>query len=419
MAALLRESFEQDYYIAKTTDTEVKELLLRGHYLGGWPFSASQFKNYIYGIYLKKGSTQLPLVPLISGEETINDDTLIGCVVYGFPEFHASSYVSKWIRSLLNPDESIDDIYNNIRGIIEKDKQEVEKAKIRGYQYQPKARTIIYNILNATNVQDKQILELKRLYILPKFDVKNIESFAIGKGNKAIFDNNSDIQAIISFSDSKVGHYGGVYQATNAIYAGINKPGLHRYIYPRDTLAATIKKYQPQYEKLVFQYPLKPEPKEEEPTDINDYGLDLSKRERIVARYLKAKMPQLQDATLKAAVTRVLDMIEKSPQQTFQFKEIKSMLIKEIIAEQVLKTLNEKSINDKASYQQGLELGLRQRKLGKTAEQRIEYMEKNFPAIPKAFIKGYKTGFSGSRWEKINNALTDFLGRLGSSRIRS
>jgi hypothetical protein len=404
MAYLLSEALEQDYYIAKTTDSEVKELLLRGHYLGHWPFAGSQYKDYIYGIYLKKQSKQLPLVPLVKDEQPINDDTLIGCIVYGFPEFHASSYVSKWIRGLLNPDESIEDIYTNIKGVIEKDKTEEEKAKARGYPYQPKARTIIRNILNATNVQDSQILELKRLYILPKFDLKNIESFAIGRGNKAIFDNNPNIQAIVSFSDSKVGHYGGVYQATNALYAGINKPGLHRYIYPRDTLASTVKRYQKEYEQLVFQYPKKPEPKAEPESDINDYGLDLSKRERIASRYLKNRLPQIQDATLKAAVIRVLDMIEKSPQQTFQFKEVKTMILKEMITESILQSLNE---NDPIyDEKMGRKWGVKDKITGE---------KRDISKFSLEWQKGYKQVQREQWWSKLNSKLTDYMGRLGSS----
>jgi len=336
LVELILEGLEQDYYIKKTTDSEVKELLLRGHYLGAWPFAGSQYKDYIYGIYLKRAAKQLHLTSPPEGQEPPSDDALIGCIVYGFPEFHASSYVSKWLRTLLNPDESIEDIYQNIRAIIEKDKEEEIKAQQRGYPFKSKARVIIHNILNATNVQDNQILELKRLYILPEMDLKNIESFAIGKGNKAIFDNNPNIQAIVSFSDSRVGHHGGVYQATNALYAGINKPGLHRYIYPRDTLAATIKKYQKRYDDLVFQYPKQQPGKEEPEQDINYYGLDISKREKIVVRYLKGILPQLDDETLKDAINKVLDMIEKSPQKTFQFKEIKEMVISELLVEYIL-----------------------------------------------------------------------------------
>jgi len=329
---LITEGLEQDYYIAKTTDTEVKDLLLRGHYLAAWPFAGSQYKDYVYGIYLRRSAKQIQLIPPGEGEKASSDDILVGCIVYGFPEFHASSYVSKWLRSLLNPDESIEDIYQNIRSVIEKDRGEEQKAQQRGYPFRSKARGIIHNILNATNVQDNQILELKRLYVLPEFDLHNIESFAIGKGNKAIFDNNSNIQAIVSFSDSKVGHHGGIYQATNAIYAGINKSGLHRYIYPRDTLASTIKKYQAKYDELVYQYPA-PYAKKEPEQDLDADTLDQTKRERIVTRYLHKRLPQLQDDSLKAAVQRVLDMLEKDPQQHFKLAEIRNMLLREFTAE--------------------------------------------------------------------------------------
>jgi hypothetical protein len=334
LSTILAEGLEQDYYVKKTTAAEVKDLLLRGHYLGAWPFAGSQFKDYIYGIYLKRAKKQMPLVP---GEEG-SDDLLVGCIVYGFPEFHASSYVSKWLRTLLDPEESIESIYQNIRQVITKDAEEERKAKERGYPYSPKAKPIIQNILNATNIQDKQILELKRLYILPEHDLKNIESFAIGKGNKMIFDGNPTVQVIVSFSDSKAGHHGGVYQATNALYAGINKPGLHRYIYPRDNLAATIKKYQQDYENLVFQYP-KPKPDSGEPeTDWEFDKLSLSKRERIVARYLKNLIPTVDDESIKAAVSRVLDFITKSSQSSFRFAEVTNMVLSDLLIEYVMKT---------------------------------------------------------------------------------
>jgi hypothetical protein len=406
LAWILTEGLESDYYIAKTTDTEVKDLLLRGHYLEHWPFAGSQFKDYIYGIYLKRTSKQLPLVPLLPNEQQINEDVLVGCIVYGFPEFHASSYVSKWVRSLLNPNESIEDIYNNIRGVIAKDADEERKAKERGYPFKPKARNVIHNILNATNVQDNQILELKRLYIIPKFDLKNIESFAIAKGNNVVFDNNPNIQVIVSFSDSKVGHHGGIYQATNALYAGINKPGLHRYIYPRDTLASTIKRYQKDYERLVFQYP-KPKDFQTPEQDINAYPQDTTKRERIVLRYLKTRLPQIADANLKSAVQRVMDMIEKSPQQTFQFKEVSNMILKEMITESIISGLNESD----TTYEEAMG-----RKWG--VKDKLSGIKRDLSHYPSSFQKGYKQVQRESWWQKFNDKLTDYLARMGSGRLK-
>ena len=406
LAWILTEGLEQDYYIAKTTDVEVEELLLRGHYLGAWPFAGSQFKNYIYGIYLKRTAKQLPLVPLLPNEQQVNDDVLVGCIVYGLAEPHASGYVSKWVRGLLSPDDSIDDIYNNIRMVITKDSEEEQKAKIRGYPFKPKARTLIHNILNATNVQDTQILELKRLYILPKFDQKNIESFSIAKGNAQIFDNNPHIQVVVSFSDSRVGHHGGVYQATNAVYAGKTKRGLHRYLYLRDTLAATIKKYQKEYERLVFQYPKQGEI---QPTkqNLNKYPVEMSKRDRIVSRHLRSILPKVAEPTLKAAIQKVLDMIEKSPQQTFQFKEVASMVIKEYLTESLLKRLNEEDYEYEEKM--GEKWGLRDM---------LSDTKRDISNMPAAWQKGYKKIQRDKKWAQWNNRITDLLGRMGSSLIR-
>jgi hypothetical protein len=42
----------------------------------------------------------------------------------------------------------------------------------------------------------------------------------------------------------------------------------------------------------------------------------------------------------------------------------------------------------------------------------------NFPNLSSSFIKGYKKGRNDPKWQRFNAALTDYLGRLGSSLIR-
>ncbi len=60
------------------------------------------------------------------------------------------------------------------------------------------------------------VLELTRLWV--DDDVpKNGESFLIGNTLKLL-----DKEIIVSFSEIKEGHYGGVYQATNFIYCGLS-----------------------------------------------------------------------------------------------------------------------------------------------------------------------------------------------------
>jgi hypothetical protein len=316
---VLNEGLEQDYYVAKTTDSEVKDLLLRGHYLGQWPFAGSQYKDYIYGIYQKKTAKQ---TQISYNDEKLNEpikqDTLVGCVVYGFAEPHASSYVSKWIRNLLDPNQTLESIYTTIKNLIQKDNEEEIKAKTKGYPFKPKAKTTIQNILNTTNLQDNQILELKRLFILPQHDAKNIESFSIKRGNDAVLQQNPNIQVIVSFSDSKVGHYGGIYQATNAGFAGLNKKGLFRYIYMREGLANTIKKYQAQFNQLVYQYPKQKDLKAidgEKDTNL------LSKREKITLMQLNRMLKYAMDSETENALKKVIGMISQPKQMKFSLKE--------------------------------------------------------------------------------------------------
>ena len=314
---LLLEGLDTDYYIKKTTDKEVADLLLRGHYLEAWPYAGSQYKDYIYGIYLKSGSNKTALL----GLSVTAVDSLVGCVVYGYAETHASGYVSKWIRALLNPDETIDAIYDNLRNIIAKDKEEELKSKQRGYEYKSKAKPVIQSILNTTNIQDDQIIELKRLYILPKFDTKNIESFSISKANEQVFKDNTKIQAILSFADSRVGHHGGIYQATNAVYAGMTKHKLHRYVYLREALSSLIKKYRKAYEDLVFNYPKKDDKgkviQKLGPTD------DREKGDRVATSVLTSKMKGLTEPSIRDAFQKVISYLNTPNQGTFDLRKKK------------------------------------------------------------------------------------------------
>lgn len=314
---ILTEGMESDYYVKKTTPDEVADLLLRGHYLEAWPFAGSDFKNYIYGIYIRSSANKTALL----GLDVATNDSLVGCVVYGYAEPHASSYVSKWVRGLLNPDETVDSIYDNLRNIVKKDSEEEVKAKQRGYEYKSKAKPVVLNLLNSTNIQDAQILELKRLYILPKFDTKNIESFSIAKANEFIFQDNPMVQAILSFSDSRVGHHGGIYQATNAVYAGITKHKLHRYVYLRDSLTNLIKKYRTAYDELVFNYPKKDDLK----TPIQKLGPvdNKTKGERASLVALKTKLASLTDPALKTAYQNVINHLEQPEQGMFDLRKQK------------------------------------------------------------------------------------------------
>ena len=126
-----------------------------------------------------------------------------------------------------------------------------------------------------------------------------------------------------------------------------------------------------------------------------------------MSRYLKSRLPGIQDATLKAAVQRVLDMIEKSPQQTFQFKEVKSMILKELIMESVMSELNEED----TEYEEAMG-----RKWA--MKDKLSDTKRDISAFPPAFQKGYKQIQREDWWTKFNDKITDYLARMGSSRLR-
>jgi len=65
------------------------------------------------------------------------------------------------------------------------------------------------------------VLELTRLYCDDGYG-SNIESFAIGQSFKWFWENDKAIKVLISYADNGQDHLGGIYQATNWIYQGLN-----------------------------------------------------------------------------------------------------------------------------------------------------------------------------------------------------
>lgn len=78
--------------------------------------------------------------------------------------------------------------------------------------------------------QPDDILELKRLFI-DDVGLRNAESFVIGQSLKLLQHDLPNLRVVITFADSKAGHVGGIYQATNATYIGQSADGKHRYLY--------------------------------------------------------------------------------------------------------------------------------------------------------------------------------------------
>jgi hypothetical protein len=80
-------------------------------------------------------------------------------------------------------------------------------------------------------IDNKNLLELRRLYIKDDVGAHNAESQAISAGNIEISKIVPDLQLIVTYADPKAGHQGTIYKATNAIYTGSGGSGKHRFIY--------------------------------------------------------------------------------------------------------------------------------------------------------------------------------------------
>lgn len=89
-------------------------------------------------------------------------------------------------------------------------------AIIYGFPVGAKAPTSVCEGLTKDNV-----LELTRLYCDDGYG-SNIESFALGQSFKWLKENDKNIKVLISYADNGQKHLGGIYQATNWIYQGLN-----------------------------------------------------------------------------------------------------------------------------------------------------------------------------------------------------
>jgi hypothetical protein len=89
-------------------------------------------------------------------------------------------------------------------------------AIIYGFPVGAKAPTSVCEGLTKDNV-----LELTRLYCDDGYG-SNIESFALGQSFKWLKENDKAIKVLISYADNGQAHLGGIYQATNWIYQGLN-----------------------------------------------------------------------------------------------------------------------------------------------------------------------------------------------------
>lgn len=70
----------------------------------------------------------------------------------------------------------------------------------------------------------KSVLELNRLWCYDE-SPKNSESFLISQGIKMLKKDKPDIKILISFADTREGHLGYIYQASNWYFTGYSIPG--------------------------------------------------------------------------------------------------------------------------------------------------------------------------------------------------
>ena len=83
----------------------------------------------------------------------------------------------------------------------------------------PVGRRVVGSIFKEEIIQNKNILELKRLFIHDGYG-KNIESHVISSSFKWMKQYAPDIKVLVSYADPEQSHDGAIYQATNWIYQG-------------------------------------------------------------------------------------------------------------------------------------------------------------------------------------------------------
>lgn len=89
--------------------------------------------------------------------------------------------------------------------------------------------------------------------------------------------------------------------------------------------------------------------------------------------------------------------------------------VKEVLSEVLIEQLNEVnsqlSQKDQDLFRKGQVLGISDRKSG-------DIKKLDPKVLPKAYIAGYNSVTKRSWWDRFNSKMSDYLGRLGSSRLR-
>ena len=102
---------------------------------------------------------------------------------------------------------------DNEHTFFDEQEEKLIGVAVYGYPVGRSATTSISPYLNSD-----EVLELTRLFIFDEYG-KNTESLALSKTFKWLKEN-TDIKALISYSDPEQNHLGIIYQATNWVYQG-------------------------------------------------------------------------------------------------------------------------------------------------------------------------------------------------------
>jgi hypothetical protein len=92
--------------------------------------------------------------------------------------------------------------------------------------------------------------------------------------------------------------------------------------------------------------------------------------------------------------------------------ELKNLLVESIV-EELNNEITAENMNTDTEFHRGFQAGLKARVYGGKAEMDKDTLKGHYPP---AFIKGYQKALYGSWWDRFNNKLTDFAGRMGYSR---
>tara|TARA_B100002019_G_scaffold95468_1_gene82205 strand:- start:361 stop:1125 length:765 start_codon:yes stop_codon:yes gene_type:complete len=105
---------------------------------------------------------------------------------------------------------------DNSHRFFDEDVEELIGAVTYGF---PVGRRVIGSIFTEDVLENKNILELTRLFIFDGYG-KNIESYVISQSFRWLKEHKPNIKILVSYADPEQGHDGAIYQATNWIYQG-------------------------------------------------------------------------------------------------------------------------------------------------------------------------------------------------------